>query len=514
MFTGVADFRGVTFTGTTKFEWAIFSESADINDDAKFSGVTFAGLAVFLGATFKEFTWFDDVTFMKGASFQWAKFNEITEFSRATFTGVANFKYAAFASKCDFDDVTFRSSANFSDTVFTQTGDFRGANFTSTGDFSRVTFSEDVHFGGAIFTRDARFSSVTFTRTGDFRDVTFTGAADFNGATFSQTMDLSGASFARIGHFGGSVVRGRTRLQCAARHLDFSGCEVSGELVIEGAIARLEGQGMRSSGRVALRLRGTEVEMDDAVFTGLFTIHGLGQPLDGVEESYLPEGSRTAAVVSLRGVDAERLVLTDVDLSRCRFAGIERLDQIVLDGQCIFDLDPAGTRQVLAEEHHWRHKNGASNWILAPDTVEVVGPARLQVLYRQLRKNLEEGKNEPGAADFYYGEMEMRRATAQQDRRPDRWLLSAYWATSGYALRVRRALVCLALVIVATIIALTVWGFPATGADLKADGTLTTPTGGQQIVVTIHQSDPARNLGIRIGEGDRDHLERGHLPIS
>ena len=30
-------------------------------------------------------------------------------------------------------------------------------------------------------------------------------------------------------------------------------------------------------------------------------------------------------------------------------------------------------------------------------------------IYRDLRKGLEDVKNEPGAADFYYGEMEMRR---------------------------------------------------------------------------------------------------------
>ncbi|WP_308407820.1 hypothetical protein [Streptomyces somaliensis] len=33
----------------------------------------------------------------------------------------------------------------------------------------------------------------------------------------------------------------------------------------------------------------------------------------------------------------------------------------------------------------------------------------MAALYRQLRKSLEDGKNEPDAADFYYGECEMRR---------------------------------------------------------------------------------------------------------
>jgi hypothetical protein len=38
-----------------------------------------------------------------------------------------------------------------------------------------------------------------------------------------------------------------------------------------------------------------------------------------------------------------------------------------------------------------------------------VDAERLSVIYRSLRKSLEDAKNEPGAADFYYGEMEARR---------------------------------------------------------------------------------------------------------
>src|SRR5262249_5695511 len=126
--------------------------------------------------------------------------------------------------------------------------------------------------------------------------------------------------------------------------------------------------------------------------------------------------------------------------------------------------------------------------------VDVVGPSRLEVTYRQLRKALEDGKNEPGAADFYYGEMEMRRATAKEGRHMDRWLLNAYWATSGYALRASRALACLSLVIAATITVLTVWGFPAHGKD----GTLAPLGAAQSTKVTVHDSEPVKKLGDRI----------------
>jgi hypothetical protein len=65
-------------------------------------------------------------------------------------------------------------------------------------------------------------------------------------------------------------------------------------------------------------------------------------------------------------------------------------------------------------------------------------PAAVAALYRQVRESLEDGKNEPGAADFYYGECEMRR---HDTTRPlgERALLTAYWALSGYGLCAARA---------------------------------------------------------------------------
>ena len=59
-------------------------------------------------------------------------------------------------------------------------------------------------------------------------------------------------------------------------------------------------------------------------------------------------------------------------------------------------------------------------------------------LYRALRKGHEDNKYEPGAADFYYGEMEMRRAATPLG--VERLVLNLYWLLSGYALRASRSL--------------------------------------------------------------------------
>jgi hypothetical protein len=66
--------------------------------------------------------------------------------------------------------------------------------------------------------------------------------------------------------------------------------------------------------------------------------------------------------------------------------------------------------------------------------------------YRSLRKALEDSKDEPGAADFYYGEMEMRRL-ASKPISVERWLLALYRLVSGYGLRAWRAIASLAVVV-------------------------------------------------------------------
>ena len=78
-------------------------------------------------------------------------------------------------------------------------------------------------------------------------------------------------------------------------------------------------------------------------------------------------------------------------------------------------------------------------------------PGRSPALYRALRKGREDGKDEPGAADFYYGEMEMRRAYPPKSYKAvgqssvtsrgqvERAILTAYWLVSGYSLRAWRA---------------------------------------------------------------------------
>jgi hypothetical protein len=166
-------------------------------------------------------------------------------------------------------------------------------------------------------------------------------------------------------------------------------------------------------------------------------------------------------VTSLARANVGELVVSDVILDDCVFAGAHGLDKLRIGAQCSFRRASRGStrRRIISEEIRWRQiRNNAVDD--TDDSHEMKMPA-LEVagIYRDLRKSLEDAKNEPGAADFYYGEMEMRRLSGHKHGMTDeqakqgsislfeRVLLDGYWALSGYGLRASRALMSLAVIV-------------------------------------------------------------------
>lgn len=148
-----------------------------------------------------------------------------------------------------------------------------------------------------------------------------------------------------------------------------------------------------------------------------------------------------AGVISLAGSDVSNLVLTEVDLSYCKFLGTHRLEQLRIEGDI----------------RYARHKKAwhARRRMLAEEGVE--NPARVAALYRALRKSFEDSKNEAGTGDFYYGEMECRRHSKESSI-AERVILWFYWLLSGYGQRASRAFILLFLVVAVVTSLLTVWG--------------------------------------------------------
>ncbi|MFF3488764.1 pentapeptide repeat-containing protein [Streptomyces sp. NPDC002701] len=482
--------------------------------DARFDGATFSADATFSGATFSATARFGGATFSGTARFGGATFSDTAWFGGATFSGTARFGGATFSDTAWFDGATFSGTAWFDGATFSDTAWFDGATFSDTAWFDGATFSDSARFGGATFSGTARFGGATFSADARFGGATFSGIARFGGATFSADARFDGATFSAATLLGPLVCHGR---------LDLSGAAFVAPVTIEAAAAKVRCVRTRWESTAALRLRYAEVDLSDAVVTqpiaviahtALFAT-GSGTVVDetALTDTAGVQLASGVSISSLRGVDAAHLVLTNMDLTGCRFFGAFHLDQLRLEGETVFARTPVGTdvrrgiplrwtdRLALAEEHHWRalpdrRPSLRAGWTPAPPQPGPAacppGPPALAALYRQLRKAFEDGKDEPGAADFYYAEMEMRRL----DRRPrrnqaERGLLTAYWALSGYGLRASRALAWLLLAMTATVLAMMLWGLPADDPKPESTGKVT----GQDIRLTTDTPAPVNPSG-------------------
>jgi len=418
--------------------------------------------------------------------------------------------------------------ARFDEVSFSGTAWFGGVSFSGPAGFSGASFSGPAEFVRASFSDTARFDEVSFSGTAWFDEVSFFGTALFGGASFFGIARFGGASFSGAALFGGASFSGDTRFYGARFEVASSlGPLVCGQRVVldatvfgqpvtmEIAARQVSCVRTRWASTATLHLRYAELDLRDAVFEYPVVVAarpdpfplpfpGTGRSLPETLLSGLEPGVRLASV---GGVDAAHLALHDIDLSGCRFAGAVHLDQLRVDGWCTFAATPTGwsrrfpwrwsRRTTLAEEHHWRvrtarHPALARGWTDPPPDAPALKPAAVAALYRQVRKSLEDGKNEPDAADFYYGECEMRRHDAT---RPwgERALLTLYWAVSGYGLRATRALAWLGAAMTVTLAVMVLWGLPAD--DPKPTTTGRQVAAGQEVVLTTDTPDPANPTG-------------------
>ncbi|MFF1505866.1 pentapeptide repeat-containing protein [Streptomyces sp. NPDC058326] len=494
-FSGDAQFGMVSFSGTAVFNKASFS------GDAKFNDAVFAEDARFYRASFSGNAWFDGASFSNYALFNEASFSEGASFDGASFASLALFIKASFASDARFDDVPFSDTARFNRASFSSYAMFVGASFAEEALFNEVSFAGEARFTDASFARDARFDEASFSGTGLFDAVSFAGDARFGGARFSGNALFNRVRFEVASRLGPMVCAKQVVLDAAV---------FQQPVTLEIAARQVSCVRTRWTSTATLHLRYAELDLRDAVFeypvpvTARATPFPLSSSADSISETVLSGRAPGVRLMSVDGVDAAHLALNDIDLSRCRFAGTVHLDQLRVDGWCTFATTPTGwsrrfpwrwnQRNTLAEEHHWRVRTArrpdlatALGWASPPPDAPVLRPAAVAALYRQLRKSLEDGKNEPDAADFYYGECEMRRRDTTRPR-GERVLLTLYWALSGYGLRATRALAWLGAAITATMAVMMLWGLPVD--DPKPTTTGRQVAIGQQITLTTDTPEP------------------------
>lgn len=368
----------------------------------------------------------EGVVFEGAINFDGAEFGPAT-FRGVTFKGPVGFKGACFHESVRFDSVTFEGTVSFKEAVFEGEAIFEHSD----EDEADPEWPEEV----------------TFKRWADFRQARFVGRAKFGGAQFERRARFNGAHFGAGAGFKGAVfMRART----------FGEVTVKGELDLD-----------RVSFEAPVRIRAgaDSISCKGAQFQSLTTIDLWGGEIS-LDEAEFAQPSRVAGrvsdpkprVASLERANVAHLTLADLDLCDCRFVGVHNLDGLGFEGG--IDLREVETnrktsRRVIADEAalgsrpHGKRDSPAA-------VAHRANAERIARAYRALRKGREDNKDAPGAADFYYGEMEMRKRAASGF---DRALLPAYWLVSGYGLRAWRALAALALTVLVFAAGFALWGF-------------------------------------------------------
>ncbi|WP_234897293.1 pentapeptide repeat-containing protein [Mycolicibacterium vanbaalenii] len=322
--------------------------------------------------------------------------------------------------------------------------DFTDSTFVSDVCFKGVTFGGETSFAGTTFEGSLRFEKVTLA------DVSFGGAHARGSVTFDDvevTGDLRSDSEMRIG----------------AMHANTLHCRNVSTFASIGSVGDVEIYDSTFDARFIAKIDSPNVKFANSRFdTGLtLTLTAGALILDHAsfgEPSVITgfTNDSPAGIVSLTDVDVSKLTLRNVDLSRCHFGSAYGVDELIMDNV------------RWGHPRHWWQSDRA---VLAEEKTTDVDPASVARIYRGLRKAVETSKDDAGAADFYYGEMLMRRRRRLRDigkgnaasrlaALVDYTLLSVYWAISGFGLRVGRSLAAFAVLVGACTILLAAAGYP------------------------------------------------------
>ncbi|MER5376496.1 pentapeptide repeat-containing protein [Streptomyces sp. NPDC002553] len=546
------NFSGVTFTQELLNEVLATLRQLGAFQEVHFSNAQLFGSVNFSEMAFQGACWFDNTVFHEAATFERASFQSSACFLRCRFEDSVSFKAARFGdldfsgtyfANADFSDLSRAGSLNFSDATFDNLVSFEGSQikaahfhrarfcqsrfwntrFATAPYFRQATFTDHASFEQAEFDDGADFSETKHT-IASFSDATFSGVANFTNATFESanfanssfesSMVCSMAYATEALGFTGCTFRSYFSGPIRAKHVLMINAVFQRTVRIEAAAEYLFLNGAKFEASAAFHVRHATVELSDAHPNFPITIATHSDPFTSagatLREDFDRESNPIGRVNSLRGLDAALIVLNDIDLRQCTFDGAYHLDQISLEGRCRFSAPPRGIkwgkawvplriwtqRKVLEEERAWRATMPTTRldrhgWGIPIPPNRVADSQNIAATYRQLRKALEDRLNEPGAADFYYGEMEMRRRD-QEISRSERGLLHAYWALSGYGLRASRSIGWLFAAMGLTVFLMMGWGLPGAEIKQQASGVISPP--GKKTTLVVEKPNPSLHL--------------------
>jgi hypothetical protein len=429
--------------------WEEIRRSPAFAEGAPRAPIDFAGAEINTGIRLEE------VEFKHSVNFFGASIYGIIELRKCRFRQGLDARYARLKAPINFWQSTFDAEVNISYLESDQNVGFDGVTFNGslTGDGAAAT----IHLTSAIVSGNASFKHSRSWLL-------------LNGATLNGLFDLTDADLIAL-HGEQLALTAASRFgPCSIKHLYLARATLGARIhmdvtadTVDLSDAILKEGGSIVLDRAAVNLRQVS----------------LGGPLR--MSGKLP-GTAMPAIIGLLNADAGKMSFARVDMSRCSLYGAHGLGTMDIESTVGFARCPwwASRRHYLADEWAWRAakpskwhrfrwkltgvrigneqekpKRGeeSANWLPTLRASQIAGT------YRDLRRSLEGKSDMPGASDFYYGEMEMRRRDNDSSFW-DRVLVTLYWLLSGYGLRTTRSVIAYII-----LISLGTWGMQFGGFE-------------------------------------------------
>jgi hypothetical protein len=396
----------------------------------------------FAGAEITAEIRLEAVEFKYWLNFFGASIYAVIEMRKCTFRQGLDARYVRLKAPINFWKSTFDSEVNISYSESDQNVGLEGVSFNGNliGDGAAAT----IHLTAAIVSGNASFK---YSKSWLL----------LNGATLNGLFDLSDADLIAL-HGEQLALTSASRFgPCRIRNLFLARASLGARIYMDVTAdsVDLSNAILKEGGSIVLD--GAKVNLRQVSSGGPLRVSGK-----------LP-GTAMPAVIGLLNADAGKMSFARVDMSRCSLYGAHGVGAMDLESTVSFARCPwwASRRHYLADEWAWRAGN-PSKW--RPFRWKLVGvrigteqekpkrgeesaiwlptlrASQIAGTYRDLRRSLEGKSDMPGASDFYYGEMEMRRRDNDSSFW-DRVLVTLYWLLSGYGLRTTRSVLAYVILI-------------------------------------------------------------------
>ena len=525
-FVKPAWFKAAHFTGGN-----IRFDDAQFCGEARFDGARFAGQINFKSTHFQE-VWFTKAQFKTTTTLPvrfGAKFGRKANFDEAHFLSDVSFNNAEFIMSPSFKDTDFSGQAGFDTEIdspkvkFHSGADFTRAKFNRGARFHRTQFNGHAIFAKSEFSGNRWFEETEFFLEGEAkREVGGKAETQFNDANFKEAGKLGPLLTSNLLVLDNATFDGITGITIASPQISCVRATFNEQLMFRARFAEI----------VLDETRFARPSVFAFAREKLFNECRIPPDDQLRKPRILSPRQVDVSTLTLIDIDLSACLFQDAhNLDKLRIQGPRTFAEspgpwrLRIGRKSIPVWQRWSRRQTLAEEHHWRTEQPAKPDAQEPETpepetpepetpepetpepetrsssavpehqsrlvrpgwhspetmtptlvtertrqpIQRLQPDRLAVLYRSLRKAEEDAKNEPGAADFYYGEMEMRR-NVEGIPWIEGLILRLYWLVSGYALRAWRSIATLAAVILIAAVIFAFWGFPPPEADFRPVG--------------------------------------------